>query len=264
MPMEEGELLRLLKEKFGDSLVERGLGLANGGVRLNKDHRMVRAGGGKMGFKDFGVAAISRSESKVEFDFESLSPQCQSCLLARGTICHHIIATLIAANREAFLSDDDITKMAKSLGVMASIIPISLDLVAQPRLDGGLAEIDPVMLRDQIEKAYAVGNVATSREFIEFWMAKANKEETRTRCLAPNVEILIFATGDVYPCGNIQKPVGNLREDSLENIYQNYRERRKEIRAGSYPPCDECIYPDIIFARGFWQNAERLFKKVLP
>lgn len=115
MPMEEGELLSLLKEKFGDSLVERGLGLANGGVRLNKDHRMVRAGGGKMGFKDFGVAAISRSESKVEFDFESLSPQCQSCLLARGTICHHIIATLIAANREAFLSDDDITSMAKSL-----------------------------------------------------------------------------------------------------------------------------------------------------
>ena len=123
---------------------------------------------------------------------------------------------------------------------------------------------DPVLLRDQIEKAYAVGNVATSREFIEFWLAKANKEETRTRCLAPNVEILVFATGDVYPCGNIQKPVGNLREDSLEKIYENYRGRRKEIRAGEYPPCDECIYPDIIFARGFWQNTERLFKKVLP
>ncbi|MBL7078784.1 radical SAM protein [Candidatus Bathyarchaeota archaeon] len=166
--------------------------------------------------------------------------------------------------RDNYLELEEYTKMAKSLGVKASIIPISLDLVAQPRLDGGLAEIDPVLLRDQIEKAYAVGNVATSREFIEFWLAKANQEETRTRCLAPNVEILVFATGDVYPCGNIQKPVGNLREASLENIYRGYRERRKEIREGSYSACDECIYPDIIFARGFWQNTERLFKRVLP
>jgi MoaA/NifB/PqqE/SkfB family radical SAM enzyme len=166
--------------------------------------------------------------------------------------------------RDNYLELEEYTKMAKSLGVMASIIPVSLDLVAQPRLEGDLAEIDPVLLRDQIEKAYAVGNIATSREFIEFWMAKANKEETRTKCLAPNVEILVFATGDVYPCGNIQKPVGNLREDSLENIYQNYRDRRKEIREGEYPPCNECIYPDIIFARGLWQNTERLIKKGLP
>jgi len=166
--------------------------------------------------------------------------------------------------RDNYLELEDYCRLAESLGVMVSIIPISLDLVAQPRLEDGLAEIDPVLLSDQIEKAYAVDNVATSREFIEFWLAKAYKEVTRTRCPAPNVEILIFATGDVYPCGNIQKPVGNLREASLESIYENYRDRRKTIRAGNYPPCDECIYPDIIFARGFWQNTKRLFKKVLP
>jgi len=164
--------------------------------------------------------------------------------------------------RDNYLELEEYAKMAKSLGVMVSIIPISLDLVAQPRLEEGLAEIDPVLLRDQIEKAYAVGNVATTREFIEFWLAKANNEETGTRCLAPNVEILVFATGDVYPCGNIQKPVGNLRESSLEKIYENYQQRRKEIRAGAYAPCDDCIYPDIIFARGLWQNTKKLIQKI--
>jgi hypothetical protein len=111
--LEEEELLGILREKFAEAVVKRGLELADGGVRLDRDRRMLNPGKGVFG--DFGVASISRSESKVEFDFSSLSPQCMSCGLSRGTVCHHAIATLIAAGRQGFLSDEEIRKMSEGL-----------------------------------------------------------------------------------------------------------------------------------------------------
>jgi len=111
--MEEEELLSLLREKFGDALVKRGLELADGGVRLDRDHRMINPGKGV--FRDFGMASIQRSESKVQFDLESLVPQCMSCGLSAGTVCHHNIAVLIAANRQEFLTDEQVRKMSGSI-----------------------------------------------------------------------------------------------------------------------------------------------------
>jgi len=111
--LDEGDLLGLLRERFGDPLVKRGLDLAAGGVRLEKDHRMTDPGKGI--FKDYGIASISRTETKVEFELDSLSPRCFSCGLAKGTICHHTIATLVAANRQGFLADDEIRRMVESL-----------------------------------------------------------------------------------------------------------------------------------------------------
>ncbi len=111
--MEETSLINALKERFGDTVVGRGTQLADGGVRLSRDHRMTNPAKGTFG--DYGVAAISRSESKVEFDLESLQTQCLSCGLARGTICHHVVAVLVAANRQSFLTDDELRKMIGSL-----------------------------------------------------------------------------------------------------------------------------------------------------
>ena len=111
--MDEEELLQRLRERFGDAVVQRGKELADAGVRLDKDHRMINPGMGI--FKDYGVASIFRTESKVEFEFESLVPRCLSCGLTPGTICHHVVATLIAANRQGFLADEQIKKMSSSL-----------------------------------------------------------------------------------------------------------------------------------------------------
>jgi hypothetical protein len=111
--MLEEDLLRTLREKFGEALVKRSLELADGGVRLDKDHRMINPGKGI--FRDFGVASIQRSESKVEFDLEELSPRCMSCGLSKGTVCHHNLAVLISANRQGFLPDEGIERMAGSL-----------------------------------------------------------------------------------------------------------------------------------------------------
>ena len=102
-----------MREKFGDALVRRGKDLAEGGVRLDRDHRMINPGKGV--FRDFGMASIQRSESKVQFDLESLVPQCMSCGLSAGTVCHHNIAVLIAANRQGFLSDEQVRKMSGSI-----------------------------------------------------------------------------------------------------------------------------------------------------
>ncbi len=110
--LDEGELLSLLKQRFGEDLVRRGLDLATGAIRLEKDHRLTDPGRGI--FRDYGVASISRTESKVEFDLNALSPRCLSCGLAAGTICRHTIATLIAVNRQGFLPDDGIRRMVES------------------------------------------------------------------------------------------------------------------------------------------------------
>ena len=113
MEMDEEDLLQKLQGRFGEAVVQRGKELAEAGVRLDKDHRMINPGKGL--FKDYGVASIFRSESKVEFDFESLVPRCLSCGLTPGTICHHVVAALIAANRQGFLNDEQIQKMTSSL-----------------------------------------------------------------------------------------------------------------------------------------------------
>ena len=111
--MDEEELLGPLREKFGEALVKKGLELADGGIRLDRDHRMINPGKGE--FKDFGMASIQKSESKVQFDFDRLSPHCMSCGLSPGTVCHHNLAVLIAANRQEFLSDADVRRMSESI-----------------------------------------------------------------------------------------------------------------------------------------------------
>lgn len=113
--MEEGELLDILRDKSSEASVERGLSLANGGVRLEKDHRMVRGKGGIQAFKDFGVASISRTESKVEFRMDSPVPKCGVCPLSAGAICHHLIAAVIAINRQGFLDDDALKTMVEGM-----------------------------------------------------------------------------------------------------------------------------------------------------
>ncbi len=116
--MEEEELLSLLRGRFEDQVIDKGLRLADGGVKLEKDHRMVRQENGTMGFNDFAAASISKSETKVEFSMDSTKPGCKACPQPPGTICPHVVATIIAANRQGFLADEQLKNIVSSLSTI--------------------------------------------------------------------------------------------------------------------------------------------------
>lgn len=149
----------------------------------------------------------------------------------------------------------DYCKFAKSLGVKVAIIPISPKLAAQPAISKKLGRADTSFLKSILEKAMAVGNVLNTREFFDLYLSKFDCRSCPQKCLAPHDCILIFANGDVYPCGNFYKPVGRLTERKrLKDIYRNYKDVRKAVRQGSYKPCYSCTYPDIIPNRGLLSN----------
>jgi len=103
----------LLKSKFGEDLVREGLRLADAGVFFRKDRIMVDPGKGR--FKDIGTASVSKTESKVEFDPESLSTRCLSCGPSAGGVCQHKLAVAVACNRQGFLTDDMIIRLIDTL-----------------------------------------------------------------------------------------------------------------------------------------------------
>lgn len=139
----------------------------------------------------------------------------------------------------------DFCRLAKKLGVPVSFIPCSLKLAAQPPLQNNLTQFDLQKLKESIEIALKVGNIA-NQEYLRFFLAKLNKGCNSQRCLAPFRIILIFANGDIYPCGNFDQPVGNLSKGkSLKEIYRNYAKIRKEIWRGEHEFCKKCTYPDL-------------------
>ena len=137
--------------------------------------------------------------------------------------------------------------LIKKRHLKVSIIPISLHLSAQPALNEKFGAFDFKIMKDEIDGAYRVGNVVTSRSFLENVHAKMEGKRSVERCLTPYTDILIFTNGDVFPCGNIDKPMGNLSiNDSLQSIYDDAQESRKDIFKGRNEYCNrKCVYPDI-------------------
>lgn len=149
----------------------------------------------------------------------------------------------------------DYCKFAKSLGVKVSVIPISPKLAAQPAISRKMARVNPNVLRSLINEAMKIGNITNTPEFFEIYLSKFSGDDVPQSCLAPYECILIYANGDVFVCGNFDKPVGKLTKTKrLKEIYQNYEPVRKAVSAGLHKPCWSCSYPDIIPHRSFGRN----------
>ncbi|TET84004.1 MAG: hypothetical protein E3J36_02665, partial [Candidatus Nealsonbacteria bacterium] len=139
----------------------------------------------------------------------------------------------------------DFCQLAKRLGVPVSVIPCSLKLAAQPPVSNQLTDFNTQRMEDLIRVALKEENIS-NREFLKFFLSKLKKRSPHQRCMAPFRIILIFTNGDIYPCGNFDKPVGNLSKGkSLKEIYRNYKSVRKEVWTGLHGPCNRCTYPDL-------------------
>jgi MoaA/NifB/PqqE/SkfB family radical SAM enzyme len=141
----------------------------------------------------------------------------------------------------------DFCKLAKELGAPASIIPISLKLSAQEKLADEMNEYDLPKLKELIDEAYKVGNVITPRHVLDTFLKKVEHGPCNQPCMTTYNGILIFADGNLYPCGNLDLPLGNLNfRTQLKDIYKNSRNLRRKIMSGKHERCSWCTYPDII------------------
>lgn len=145
-----------------------------------------------------------------------------------------------------YLELGDYFELVKKRGYKASIIPVSLKLAAQPKLDGKLAGYNIPILKQQLKRALATGVVLNNKEFLNIFMKKVEKGPYRHHCYSPSKCILIFVNGDVYPCGNLDETVGNLAPGKkFKDVYREYEDTRKRLWSGDHPFCNQCVYPDI-------------------
>lgn len=168
-----------------------------------------------------------------------------------------------------YLEAVDFCLLAKQLGLPVAVIPVSIKLAAQPSISEDFIEFDTQLLKHTIDEAMKVGNVLNNPEFFRLVLSKLDKGSTRQRCMFPFRSILIFANGDIYPCGNFDTPAGNLSEGkSLKDIYRDYKALRKTVWSGVHDRCSTCIYPDIVTRRtlrsAVWWFARRSLKRHLP
>lgn len=143
----------------------------------------------------------------------------------------------------------EMCKLAKTLDVGVSIIPVSLQLAAQDSISENINDIKPSDMWRMIEFAMMKeDNILNSKVFFDDVFPKMIGQYHKEKCLAPYIGLLIFANGDIYPCGNFDIPCGRLTEDAhLNELYEDYKSVRKEICSGKHEFCNEsCTYPDII------------------
>lgn len=160
----------------------------------------------------------------------------------------------------------DFCRLGKKFKLPVCLIPCSPQLAAQSFISEDLVKFDIETFKKSIRAALKEGNVI-NEGFLRFFLDKLERNDTNQRqpCLAPYRIILIFANGDIYPCGNFDRPVGNLSKGKkLKDIYQNYKAIREEVRQGLNDHCNKCTYSDI-FNREVIQRKiiYKLFKKFL-
>lgn len=141
----------------------------------------------------------------------------------------------------------DFVKLAKKFNIPAGVIPVSTQLSAQARLSDELNEFDIPKLERLLDQAFDVGNLINNRAFIDLFIDKLKHGKKSQPCFACYNNLLIFANGDVYPCGNIDDNIGNLNfKTNLKDLYEKSKPLRDRIRRGEHERCSWCIYPDII------------------
>jgi len=158
----------------------------------------------------------------------------------------------------------DFCHLAKKLGVSAGLIPVSLKLVAQPRITNDLSKYDIPLLKRILAEAFKTGVIEHNQELFRIFLRKLEKGPFPQKCLAPFRCLLIFTDSDVYPCGSFDVPVGNLSiGKSFKDVYQNYKNVRKETWSGSHKFCDMCVYSDLSTRATLLSSVFPFFQKII-
>lgn len=166
----------------------------------------------------------------------------QAVKIAKQHCLTHINFVIQADN---YTEMTEYCKLAKDLGVLASFIPVSTQLAAQPALPQRLKEYDLPVLRKQIADSLKTGVVLDNGAYYQDFLKIIEQKPDIQRCMAPYRVIVVFYNGYVYPCGNFDMPVGRLLPGvKFQDIYASYKNLRKKVWQGQHEFCSACVYAD--------------------
>jgi len=201
---------------------------------------------------------IPRGINHIEVSIDGLNPQTHDKIRGKQGSWQLAMNTVKEAKQreislqvnyciqpDNYLEFPDFCRMMKEICVNVSVIPISLKLAAQSSISERIGDFNIETVRKSIKEGMSIGNVLTNNIYIDSIMSKTN---SKTRCLAPYLGLLIFADSELYCCGNMDRGCGKLTKDKkLKDIYNGYKQIRKEIVSGNHEFCNkECTYPDIV------------------
>jgi MoaA/NifB/PqqE/SkfB family radical SAM enzyme len=107
--------------------------------------------------------------------------------------------------------------------------------------------IDTSFLSDEIDRIKKIKSKINTvfvpdlnREEIKNWYSKSFS--TKRKCFFIFRDAFIDCNGDVSPCRTIRCKLGNIKEDSLEDIFNSPQAKnfRKKIKKGLLPACARC------------------------
>ncbi len=131
--------------------------------------------------------------------------------------------------------------------VMALVEEMEADFTVDenitPRMDGNRGPLAFQINEDELLKIYRDPKINPIREITaSAKLSGANELRADVGCKASHSYCSISPYGDVYPCGQLLLPCGNLREESFEHIWQHSSNMHRARSATTYlpPVCSEC------------------------
>lgn len=99
------------------------------------------------------------------------------------------------------------------------------------------------------------------REYLNLILNKFLKHPLKQCCITPNIKFMIGGKGDLYPCSAWDKPIGNVLNQSLEQIWRRYSNLRKQIFQGNHHYCEKCVSCELI--NNFVSGNPYIFKTLI-
>ncbi len=109
--------------------------------------------------------------------------------------------------------------------------------------DANLQSFDLDRLKYEVPRLYKSKSVLTSRGYFNFALNRLSGHSQPFKCFAPYQSMLIGCDGTYYPCAALDISLGNVKEQSIMNIYYSpdFTELRKLIRESKMKKCLTCI-----------------------
>jgi len=77
--------------------------------------------------------------------------------------------------------------------------------------------------------------------YAEHCFEKIKGNIKKQKCIVPYTKMMIDETGNVFPCSHFDKPIGNILEKPLKQIWEESKGLREQIRRGEYEHCKNCF-----------------------
>jgi len=128
------------------------------------------------------------------------------------------------------------------------------------------------MTKSKVDKYYETYDYNSRRPVqIELETLREDQQnrlmKSKTFCMIPWTHIHGFPTGEAYPCclGEMQHPIGNMRTNTLEEIWNGdrFNELREGHKTGDYPDyCKSCDFliddPEVLVYTNYDRDLHKL------